>query len=292
MPSKVSLHIYDVGTDVNIQKVNEYLTAVGTGAFHGGIEVYHKEYSYGYSEEGTGVFECPPKGCTAHHYRESHKIGTTKMSEDEVVQTVEDLRREWPGKEYDLLRHNCVIFSDILSQRLGVGAIPAWCTNLAGAGATLQDGAVAAATAAQRAAIITAAKAGEIDAQYNVRGTAQAKAKDFIVAARDIDKQYRIQDQATAAASAAAAGGAALASKAATKAAELDHQHKIRQKASTAATEAATAATQAARQGGALASQAVQQLRGAGSERTQAAGQRAPEGDGNAKTLEPQCICC
>merc|ERR1712060_603032 len=48
--------------------------------------------------------------------------------------------RDWPGSDYDLLRHNCCHFSDALCQALGVGPIPGWVTSLAGVGAMLRSG--------------------------------------------------------------------------------------------------------------------------------------------------------
>lgn len=234
----VILHIYDVSTDPNIAEVNKIMVAMGTGAFHGGVEVYRKEWSYGYSEKETGVFCCSPKGCTAHHYRESVPMGETKMTPAEVGKVLEKLMKEWKGPDYDLLRHNCVLFSDALCKELGVGSVPPWVTNLAGAGATLQDGA----KQAQGAAIIAAAKAGEINEKYKVtekaadaysKGATQAalmaaKAKAQYI---ELDKQYKIQEKAANAASATQAQATLLAMQACTKASELDNQYHIQENA-------------------------------------------------------------
>mmetsp|Transcript_168356 Transcript_168356/g.540891 ORF Transcript_168356/g.540891 Transcript_168356/m.540891 type:complete len:291 (+) Transcript_168356:175-1047(+) len=206
MPTVVTLHIYDVTQEEVISNVNKYLQPIGTGAFHGGVEVYGLEWSYGYVENGTGVFPCTPMQCTMHRYRESLVMGTTHMSEARVQQTIEVLKREWQGTNYDLLRHNCCTFSDELCCRLGVGHIPDWVTNLAAAGATIQDGYLGAVTAAKAAAIIAAAKAGEIDAKYNIRGVAKAKARDFVEAVNHVNKTYRIKETATDVAAHAAVG--------------------------------------------------------------------------------------
>ena len=66
------------------------------------------------------------KGCTAHKYRESVAMGETQMNPQEAGHLIERLMNEWHGKDYDLLRKNCVIFSDKLCQGLGVGPVPAW----------------------------------------------------------------------------------------------------------------------------------------------------------------------
>lgn len=211
MPTPVTLHIYDVSTDDLISKVNQYLAPVGTGAFHGAVEVYGLEWSYGYLERGTGVFYCTPMQCSAHRYRESVSMGKTSMSEEQVENLLRQLKNEWPGADYDLLRHNCCHFCDALCCRLGVGNIPTWVTNLAAAGATLQDGVYHAVSAGQAAAIIAAAKAGEIDARYNIQGIAQAKARDIIAAFNDLDKTYQVRETAAGIASHTAVGAARAA---------------------------------------------------------------------------------
>merc|ERR1712032_982970 len=93
---------------------------------------------------------------------------------------IAQLKQEWIGTEYDLLRHNCCVFSNILCEKLGVGSIPSWVTNLAAAGATVGDGMLVVKDKAQRTAIMAAAKAGKVDAKYNIKGTAQAKAQEFM----------------------------------------------------------------------------------------------------------------
>mmetsp|Transcript_79599 Transcript_79599/g.200200 ORF Transcript_79599/g.200200 Transcript_79599/m.200200 type:complete len:299 (+) Transcript_79599:83-979(+) len=211
MPTPVTLHIYDVTTDDFISKVNKYLQPIGTGAFHGAVEVYGLEWSYGYVENGTGVFQCTPMQCSAHHYRESVSMGTTRLSEEQVENLLQQLMHDWPGMDYDLLRHNCCHFCDDLCCRLGVGNIPDWVTNLAAAGATLEDGVYHAVSAGRAAAIIAAAKAGEIDARYNIQGIAQAKARDIIAAVNDLDKTYHVRETAAGIASHTAVGAARAA---------------------------------------------------------------------------------
>mmetsp|Transcript_94289 Transcript_94289/g.147363 ORF Transcript_94289/g.147363 Transcript_94289/m.147363 type:complete len:310 (+) Transcript_94289:33-962(+) len=196
----VTLHIYDVGTNTKVGKVNEYLEAMGTGAFHGAVEVNGVEWSYGYSPDGTGVFRCPPKGCTAHHYRESLSMGQTKLSKAEVDALVQELKGDWPGFQYDLLRHNCVIFSKTFVDKLGCGPVPGWVTNLAGAGATLMDGFEVGKKKVDEAAIIARAKAGEIDAKYDISGKYQAGAKIILEKAGKFDEEYKVREKALKAA--------------------------------------------------------------------------------------------
>jgi hypothetical protein len=133
----VTLHIYDVTGNAVIEKANGILELLGTGAFHGAVEVYGPEWSYGGCDEGTGVASWAPMSCTAHHYRESVPMGETNLTYEEVNALIEKLSRDWPGEDYDLLSHNCCHFSDELCQELGVGPIPDWVLDLSGTGATL-----------------------------------------------------------------------------------------------------------------------------------------------------------
>lgn len=195
MAAAVALHIYDVSTDAAISDLNEILKPIGTGVFHGGVEVYGLEWSYGYTPDGTGVFQCLPKQCTSHTYRESIDMGATTLSKAEVSLVIEELMQRWLGTDYDLLRYNCVLFCDDFCCRLGVGHIPNWVTNLAGAGATIQDGILHAVSAGQAAAIIAAAKAGDIDARYNIQGKARAGAREFCASLDDLNENggFRVQ---------------------------------------------------------------------------------------------------
>eukprot|EP00931_Biecheleriopsis_adriatica_P077242 TRINITY_DN50846_c0_g1_i1.p1 TRINITY_DN50846_c0_g1~~TRINITY_DN50846_c0_g1_i1.p1 ORF type:complete len:565 (+),score=100.96 TRINITY_DN50846_c0_g1_i1:29-1696(+) len=135
--SPVTLHIYDLGS--KLSGVNVLAKAIGTGAFHAGVEIYGREWSYGGTDGGTGVFHNPPRGCTAHSYRESIAMGFTSMTKQEVDKLILELAKEWQGPSYDLLRHNCCHFSDALCIRLGVGPVPSWVTSLAGVGAMLRS---------------------------------------------------------------------------------------------------------------------------------------------------------
>lgn len=256
MALPITLHIYDVTTETTVRAVNGVFRAVGTGAFHAAVEVLGVEYSFGYIEEGTGVFACEPKLCDMHNYRESLPMGESPLSPSEVADLIAKLSAEWPGEEYDLLKRNCCHFSDTFCQELGVGPIPGWVTNLAGAGATLKDTASATKEFVSAAAVIAAAKAGEVDDKYKISGTVHARAKDLLdrgiliddkyqISARiaskvsSLDQKYQVTDKvsvatatatkkgeeliatATPAVTAAAATGAAVAGAAASKGAAL-----------------------------------------------------------------------
>ena len=87
--------------------MKQVLSVLGTGVYHAAVEVYSLEWSYGYIDVGTGVFNNPPRKCTLHNYRESLPMGRTHLTRGEVREILQSLMKAWPGSEYDLLRHNC-----------------------------------------------------------------------------------------------------------------------------------------------------------------------------------------
>mmetsp|Transcript_45723 Transcript_45723/g.130519 ORF Transcript_45723/g.130519 Transcript_45723/m.130519 type:complete len:244 (-) Transcript_45723:236-967(-) len=141
VPVPVTVHIYDMGTDPEVQALNRVLRVLGAGAFHCGVEVYGREWSFRGKREGsgTGVFNCRPRSCEGHSYLESQYMGRSTLSEAEVRKLIDALEAEWPGEGYDLLKRNCCHFVDALCKCLGVGSIPEWITNLAGTGACIAE---------------------------------------------------------------------------------------------------------------------------------------------------------
>lgn len=140
----VTLHIYDMGHDPEVQAMNRVLKVLGTGAFHCGVEVYGREWSFqgrvDEDEDGTGgVFWCRPRRCEGHTYHESLYMGVSQLSEDEVFKVIGAFKAAWLGKHYDLLKRNCCHFVDALCRALGLGGLPEYLMSLAGTGAALAD---------------------------------------------------------------------------------------------------------------------------------------------------------
>jgi len=146
-PMPVTLHIYNIGKSRQIEMVNKFLRQLHTGAFHCGVEIYGVEWSFsdislmpgGPTPVGSGIFSCRPRHCEGHSYAESIPMGSAAVSEEQVMELINALRKDWPISSYNTLRKNCCHFSDELCQRLGVGNIPNWVMNLAGAGAAVMD---------------------------------------------------------------------------------------------------------------------------------------------------------
>ncbi|KAM7494456.1 hypothetical protein LguiB_029065 [Lonicera macranthoides] len=141
--TEVILHIYDVtnsGSDktnntiVQINKIFKDGIGLG-GIFHSAVQVYgDEEWSFGFCEQGTGVFNVPHGRNPMYTYRECIVLGKTDCSIFKVNQIIRELSREWPGHSYDLLSKNCNHFCDEFCERLGVPKLPGWVNRFAHAG--------------------------------------------------------------------------------------------------------------------------------------------------------------
>ncbi|KAL6127673.1 hypothetical protein ACLB2K_071036 [Fragaria x ananassa] len=141
--AEVVLHIYDVTnsgsekTNSTIMQINKiFKDGIGLGGiFHSAVQVYGEdEWSFGFCEQGSGVFSCPSGKNPMYTYRECIVLGTTDCSIFKVNQILRELSREWPGYTYDLLSKNCNHFCDELCERLGVPKLPGWVNRFAHAG--------------------------------------------------------------------------------------------------------------------------------------------------------------
>ncbi|KAL6503909.1 hypothetical protein OROGR_025832 [Orobanche gracilis] len=141
--TEVILHVYDVTNSGNdktnntIMQINKiFKDGIGLGGiFHSAVQVYgDEEWSFGYCEQGTGVFSCPSTKNPMYTYRENIKLGKTSFSIFKVNQILRELSREWHGDLYDLLSKNCNHFCDDFCERLGVPKLPGWVNRFAHAG--------------------------------------------------------------------------------------------------------------------------------------------------------------
>lgn len=83
-----------------------------------------EEWSFGFCEQGTGVFSCPSTQNPMYTYREAIKLGYTSLSISKVNLILRELSREWPGHSYYMLSKNCNHFCDHFCERLGVQKLP------------------------------------------------------------------------------------------------------------------------------------------------------------------------
>ncbi|XP_006655688.2 uncharacterized protein LOC102722125 [Oryza brachyantha] len=144
---EVVAHVYDVacsGSDggggngnTAVVHINRFFKdAIGLGGiFHTAIQVYgDEEWSFGYCENGTGVFSCPPCKNPMYTYRESIVLGKTSCSIFTVNQILQELSWKWPGGSYELLSRNCNHFCNAFCEKLEVPKLPAWVNRFANAG--------------------------------------------------------------------------------------------------------------------------------------------------------------
>mmetsp|Transcript_37751 Transcript_37751/g.66434 ORF Transcript_37751/g.66434 Transcript_37751/m.66434 type:complete len:155 (+) Transcript_37751:66-530(+) len=123
----VTLNLYDLGGSTAMRTMNDILGGLGAGGlFHCGVEIRGREFSFGFANDGfSGVFECDPKKCDGHSYRESIHMGDCTLSDLSLALVVDSLARQWPARGYDILNCNCVHFCEAFCHNLGVGQIPA-----------------------------------------------------------------------------------------------------------------------------------------------------------------------
>jgi len=148
----VILNIYDVGASGVGTAVNSLLRPMGLGAFHCGVQIHDKEWSYSFvlpdsrggchTPTSSGVFACKPRSCPGHSFCEAVPMGYSSISEHGLWELLVKLDREWPAMDYDLLERNCCHFCEDMCLKLGLGGLPPLVTKLAAAGASLASGEV------------------------------------------------------------------------------------------------------------------------------------------------------
>ncbi|CAK0886344.1 unnamed protein product, partial [Prorocentrum cordatum] len=80
----VTLHVYSLGKSRQMVVVNALLSTVGSGAYHCGVEVHGREWSFrGTDDRKTGIFSCTPKRCSDHTWHTSVPMGSVRLSVDE-----------------------------------------------------------------------------------------------------------------------------------------------------------------------------------------------------------------
>lgn len=117
----VVLNVYDLID-------NEYLYPWGLGAYHSGVQVGNREYTYA---GGSGVFAMEPKTAPGARFRESIELGHFTGSYTQLERALDDLKREFRPSDYDLLNRNCNTFADALVQKLLGRKIPGFVNRLA-----------------------------------------------------------------------------------------------------------------------------------------------------------------
>lgn len=106
-PDAVLLNVYD------IMGGSSLLWSIGWGMHHVGVEVYGREYQYGYREQGGGIGAVPPRQARPHIFRASCCVGRTELPPAAVEELIESFSQqdEWLGNHYHVVQHNCIDFA-------------------------------------------------------------------------------------------------------------------------------------------------------------------------------------
>jgi len=123
MGSKVLLNVYDLSPSAN-----NVLYNIGLGLHHSGVEIEGVEYSFAH---GAGIFDQPPKEVPNAKFRESIAMGVFNGGSADVRRVLADLRDEFHGDAYHLLKRNCNHFANALCWALLRKTIPAHVNRLA-----------------------------------------------------------------------------------------------------------------------------------------------------------------
>jgi hypothetical protein len=135
----VTLSVYDI-KHAESAHITSAVTSLNTftrdalnvgGIFHGGVEIFGDEWSFGYCPSGTGVYRCAPRKNPMYAYRESVPLGVTSLSPARVKACVSALRATWMGTDYDVLGRNCNHFCEALCAALGCEGPPRWLNSFA-----------------------------------------------------------------------------------------------------------------------------------------------------------------
>jgi hypothetical protein len=146
----VLLHVYELGKDTPLATVLHSLNAftqglagVG-GVFHAAIEVHgiggRREWSYGHSASGSGVFSSPAKMNRAHVHLRTVELGWATLDSTALSALIERLQSQWRGADYHLMRYNCVTFCEVLCRELHVGPVPEWVGRCSSTPACTREG--------------------------------------------------------------------------------------------------------------------------------------------------------
>mmetsp|Transcript_44683 Transcript_44683/g.54692 ORF Transcript_44683/g.54692 Transcript_44683/m.54692 type:complete len:337 (+) Transcript_44683:56-1066(+) len=125
-------------------KLNVYSPSGGQHvAYHSGVEIFGGEYVFGGGDTSfSGVTvqrpKVPPPGSGWTFYQ-TVDIAPCRLSRDDAMRAIQELRSQFPASGYDLMARNCNHFSEALCQRLCSSGIPSWVNRLAGIGNAMRS---------------------------------------------------------------------------------------------------------------------------------------------------------
>ncbi|CAM9631115.1 unnamed protein product [Ascophyllum nodosum] len=120
--TEVILNVYD------LTPMNEWVHPIGMGAYHSGLEVEGREYTYG---GGGGIFDHDPRKAHGAHFREAVSMGSFAGEPGTLARALDALREEFGPDRYNILMRNCNTFSSALCEELLGRPIPGYVNRLA-----------------------------------------------------------------------------------------------------------------------------------------------------------------
>lgn len=125
---EIILNVYD------LHNSNEFLSGMGLGLFHTGVEIQGSEYSF----SAQGIFKTPPRQPEFGHLREQISIGIHTGPFNEINAALTQLRTTggFGVGEYELTTRNCNHFTDAFCFALLGVHIPDWINRAANIGST------------------------------------------------------------------------------------------------------------------------------------------------------------
>jgi len=137
VPTSVTLNVYDVG-EPGLRRALMLLRSSDPGdSFYCGLEIHGCEWSFGGEQRQwgfewtigarpnpTGITCAVPRESKGHIFSESFPLGSTLVTDDDIVTHIQQLGSRWPASNYDPVKCSCLHFCDALCERLGVGKIP------------------------------------------------------------------------------------------------------------------------------------------------------------------------
>lgn len=119
----VSISVYDF-----MPMLNWVLIPSGLGgAYHCGLVIGAREWSFFCTESGTGVLSHAPCEHPGYVFREKVYLKLGKeLKVTSVMALLAEMRGEYRGRSYELKSRNCLTFSQDLARRLGAQGFPEW----------------------------------------------------------------------------------------------------------------------------------------------------------------------
>ena len=126
--TKVTINVYD------LTPMNDWGHPFGLGAFHSGVEIDGREYTFA---GGAGIHDTTPRDAPGATFREAVAVGTFDGGQPRLRECLEKLRPEFAPESYNIVTKNCNHFADALCRELLSARAPGYINRLAACGSCL-----------------------------------------------------------------------------------------------------------------------------------------------------------